>query len=338
MADRAVSHPSILGPLAAAGASILGGTAVVATRLAVKQIDPLLLAYLRYLIGAAFLLPFVLRAGRPRITREDLLPTALLGVIFFGAFPWSFSAALRYTTASHGALVLSTVPLLTFFLSGFMGTEVLTQKKLIGVTLAFLGVAFVLADKMAVAGSQGASVFGDLLMLGAAGCGAVYNVFSQPYLRKYPRLSVTVVSMLAGTAGLLVPTVTTGSLTSLHLVTSETWLLILFLGIFGVALSCVLLVSALELMTPTRVAVFITLNPLVAMSLGIALLGEPITSQVVLGFGCVFAGIGLAVRPPEQDTRRQSSSARVIARGRRYIPAALERVSTSEKTDEQEGC
>jgi drug/metabolite transporter (DMT)-like permease len=308
MADRAASHPSILGPLAAAGASILGGTAVIATRLAVKQIDPLLLAYLRYLIGCSFLLPFVLRAERPRIRREDLLPITLLGVIFFGAFPWSFSAALRYTTASHGALVLSTLPLLTLFLSGFMGTEVFTQKKLIGVTLAFLGVAFVLADKMAVAGSQGASVFGDLLMLGAAGCGAVYNVFSQPYLRKYPRLSVTVVSMLAGTAALLVPTVTTGSLTSLHLVTPETWLLILFLGIFGVALSCVLLVWALELTTPTRVAVFITLNPLVAISLGIALLGEPMTGQVVLGFGCVFAGIGLAIRQPDQVTTASLSS------------------------------
>jgi drug/metabolite transporter (DMT)-like permease len=302
MPDLEASHRSLLGPLAAAGASIIGGTAVVATRFAVKQIDPLSLAFLRYLIGCAFLLPFVLRTGRLRITREDLLPVALLGVIFFGAFPWSFSAALKYTTASRGALVLSTVPLLTLFLSGFTGAEVLTLRKLTGVTIAFLGVALVLADKMAVAGSLEANLFGDLLMLGAAGCGAVYNVFSQPYLRKYPRLSVTVVSMLAGISALLVPVTATGSLTLLHLVTPGTWLLALFLGIFGVALSCFLLVWALELTTPTRVAVFITLNPLVAICLGIALLGEPMTGQIVLGFGCVLAGIGLAIWQPDQVT------------------------------------
>ncbi len=290
----AASRPHVFGALAAAGASILGGTAVVATRIAVRQIDPLLLAFLRYLIGFAFLLPFVLQAKRLHIARGDWLPIALLGMIFFGAFPWSFCAALKYTTISRGALVLSTVPLLTLFLSGLMGTEVLTRMKIIGVTLAFLGVAVVLADKMAVTGSPGATAFGDLLMLGAAGCGAVYNVFSQPCLRKYPPLSVTAWSMLAGTSALLVPAVLTGSLDQLHTVPPGTWLLLLFLGIFGAALTFFLLVWALELTSPTRVAVFITLNPLVAIGLGVVLLGEPMTGRVVLGFGCVLGGIGLA--------------------------------------------
>jgi drug/metabolite transporter (DMT)-like permease len=46
--------------LAAAFASVFFGASVTATRFVVAELDPLTLAFLRYLIGALCLLPFIL--------------------------------------------------------------------------------------------------------------------------------------------------------------------------------------------------------------------------------------------------------------------------------------
>lgn len=73
--------------LAAAFASVFFGASVTATRFVVANMDPLVLALLRYLLGALCLLPFVAAGPRSPLSQRDLLGAALLGVIFFGLFP-----------------------------------------------------------------------------------------------------------------------------------------------------------------------------------------------------------------------------------------------------------
>lgn len=283
---------SCCAPAAAAGASLLGGTAVAATRAAVQSLDPLLLACLRYLIGGLCLLPFALQAGRMTVARRDRLPLLLLAAIFFGVFPVCFSAALRWTTAARGALALSTVPVLTLCLSRVLGHERLTWPKGLGVLLAFGGIALALGgDALGMARRGGPA--GDLWMFGAAACGAVYNVFSPRYLRAYSPLAMTAWSMLGGGGLLLVPSATTGVLTAVVHLGPQLWRTIGFLGIVGTGMAYGLLGIALAAIAPTRVAIFITLNPLVAVGLGVALLHEPVTGRFVWGLACVLAGVGL---------------------------------------------
>jgi len=62
-------------------------------------------------------------------------------VLYFGLFPWCISAAMQYTTASQGAIVLSSVPALTLLLARVTGTETLSAGKSFGVLFAILGAA-----------------------------------------------------------------------------------------------------------------------------------------------------------------------------------------------------
>jgi drug/metabolite transporter (DMT)-like permease len=71
---------------------------------------------------------------------------------------------------------------------------------------------------------------------------------------------------------------------------------VLFLGTLGGAVGFGLWTWALQRSTPSRVAVFLALNPITAIALGALLLGEPVTIRLLLGLAAVLAGIQLASR------------------------------------------
>ena len=67
--------------------------------------------------------------------------------------------------------------------------------------------------------------------------------------------------------------------------------LIIFLGIFGGALGFFLWTFALTRLTPTQVAVYVNVNPIVAIILGAVLLAEKLTVVFVVGFVAVVVGV-----------------------------------------------
>jgi drug/metabolite transporter (DMT)-like permease len=77
--------------------------------------------------------------------------------------------------------------------------------------------------------------------------------------------------------------------------------LVVFLGVFGGALGFFLWTFALSRLTPTQVAVYINLNPLVAMVLAAALLAEHLTITFVAGFGAVLMGVLLVNWPKRAE-------------------------------------
>ena len=176
--------------------SSLGGTAVVATRHLAGAVDPLTLALLRYGLGLACLGAAFFWLRLPWVHRRDVIPVILLGTLLFAGFPALFNQALAWTTAARGALALATMPLLTLLLAATLRAEPLSGRKLAGVLLALGGVSLAL-------GMRGAAPLGawrgDLVMLATAACGAIYNVTSQPLLRRYPPLAFITQAMLAGT-------------------------------------------------------------------------------------------------------------------------------------------
>jgi drug/metabolite transporter (DMT)-like permease len=154
------------------------------------------------------------------------------------------------------------------------------------------GVAVALTGKASASAPQAAWI-GDLLMIATALCGALFNVLSRPYLARMPAMIFTFPAMLAGATGLATIAVLDGSLAVLPALAASGWAAILFLGIFGAALTFWLWNYGLEHTTPTRVAITVTLNPIVAMALAVPLLGEPVTARLLLGLVGVIAGIAL---------------------------------------------
>ena len=282
-----------LGLAAACLSSLLGGSAVVATRLAVAEIGPVALAALRYGLGAVALGLLVLlwqRGAAARPARRDWLPVLLLGVLFFALFPALFSASLAYTTAARGALTLATLPFLTLLVAALLGRESLNARKLGGVLLALFGVGLALLSCRDLAAPPEAWR-GDLLMLATALIGAVFNALARPYMARLGALGFTCWAMLAGAVLLNLLAWDAPSRVAAAALSSTAWLAILYLGIVGAALIFYLWSLGLAHASPTQVAVTVALNPISAMTLGALLLHEPVGGALPLGLAAVLLGI-----------------------------------------------
>ena len=280
------------GVLIASVSSCLGGTAAAVTRYLVTDADPLTLAILRWGIGFLCLLPvaMMLRAQWPK--RSDWPAVAALGIGFFGLFFILYNIAVGYTTAARASLALSTLPLQTMLVGAVLGVEPLTRRKSIGVAIAIAGVFAALASGLGNA-PEGAWR-GELLMMAAALCMAFYNVWSRPFIRRSSAMGFLTVGMGCGAAALILLGLATNAFATLRGFGAAQWAAGIYLGIGGGALAFILWVLALDRATPTRVANTMTLNPIAAALLASALIGEPITLNLIVGLVAVFAGLWIA--------------------------------------------
>ncbi|WP_225771374.1 DMT family transporter [Inquilinus sp. Marseille-Q2685] len=288
-----------LGVAAALASSTLGGTSVVATRFLMGALDPATLGVFRFGIGCVLLLPVALALRSPWPPRRDLPAATLLGLLFFAAFPFLFNAALAHTTAARGALALSTQPLLTLAMGAALGAERLAPRKAAGVLLAMAGVALALGAGLAEA--PPGAWRGDLLMVGAAGCGALYNVWSRPFVLRSSPLSFSVIGMAAGACSLAAMALSARP-TALPVLDPAGWAAVVYLGVVGGALTFFLWVFALGRTTPTRVAISVAVNPVVAALLGVFTLDEPLGWPLLAGLAAVAAGIGLTATDGRRAT------------------------------------
>jgi drug/metabolite transporter (DMT)-like permease len=289
------------GVLLAIVSSSLGGTAAAVTRYLVGNADPLTLAILRWGIGLCVVLPvaFILGVRWPR--RSDWPAVAGLGLCFFGLFFILYNIAIGYTTAARGSLALSTLPLQTMLVGGILGIEPLTLRKLAGVCIAMFGVFAALASDLATA--PPGAWRGELIMTGAVLCMAFYNVWSRPFIVRSSALGFLAVGMGAGAIALVAIGLLTGRLAVLRGFGMAQWLAGAWLGIGGGALAFILWVLALQRASPTRVASTMAVNPMAAALLAGALVGEPITVNLILGLVAAFAGIWVATTEPRRSAR-----------------------------------
>ena len=278
----------------------LFGSSVVAVRVAVQEVPPLSLAALRFGQGGLLLVFVLLLVGARDLLRvrwRDLPLLMLLGAVLFAVFPVSFNASLRLIEASRGALILATIPLWSALLARIARSERLAPRQVAGVLLSLAGVGLALAERGV--GSQGGlgSLAGDGLMLVTALCGAAYAVLAQRAFARYGALTVTTYAMVLGTLLLLPAALAEGLAGVLPQLDRQTVALLVFLGVFGGALGFFLWTFALTRLTPTQVAVYINLNPLVAILLAAALLAERLTIVFAAGFGAVLVGVLLVNWP-----------------------------------------
>jgi drug/metabolite transporter (DMT)-like permease len=162
-----------------------------------------------------------------------------------------------------------------------------------GIALAFVepGRAFD-ADVM--------SLVGDGLLLLTGLLGAVYGQVAKRVLKVDSAATVTTYAMLFGALVLLPAAVVEGVVPVVGGLTWRLLGLVVFLGVLGGSVAFLLWTWALSRLTPTQVAVYVNLNPIVAALLAILLLGERRSPLFVAGFLAVVTGVLLVNWPPER--------------------------------------
>jgi drug/metabolite transporter (DMT)-like permease len=282
----------------AAMAAVLFGASVVAVRVAVRTVPPVSLAVLRMGQGS-LLLVGVLLVVAPQLLRsrwERLRLFALLGLVLFALFPLTFNFGLQHTEASRGAVMLATMPIWSALLGRIAG-ERLAGRQAAGVGLSVVGIGLAFVEPGRAIGGDAMSLVGDGLLLLTGLLGALYGLIAKRVLAVDNAATLTTYAMLFGSLVLLPVALAEGIVPAVARLDSQVLGLVVFLGVFGGAAAFLLWTWALSRITPTQVAVYVNLNPIVAALLGIVLLGERRSPVFLLGFAAVVAGVLLVNWP-----------------------------------------
>ena len=283
-----------------------GGT-FVAARFAVGEAPPFFAASCRFIIAAACLIPLAAwqsrKEGRgfpvPSNLRQlaGLFSLGLTGVFLYNAV---FFTGLKLTTASNGALIVAINPLLTAVLSALWLREKVSPSQAAGLLLSLFGVALVIAR-----GSLGIVTSlsfnrGDLIMLGAPLCWALYSILGKKVLARFTPLAATAYAACFG-AALLVPaallehTAIGGPLPGFSWLG---WLAILQLALLGTVVGFVWWYEGVQKIGTARAAAFVNLVPLFGAVLAALILGERLVAAQFWGGFLVIVGVYWGSRQP----------------------------------------
>ena len=286
----------------AAMAAVLFGASVVAVRVAVRTVPPVSLAVLRMGQGS-LLLAGVLLVVAPELLRsrwERLRLFALLGLVLFALFPLTFNFGLQHTEASRGAVMLATMPIWSALLGRIAG-ERLARRQVAGVGLSVVGIALAFLEPGRAIDADAMSLVGDGLLLVTGLLGALYGLIAKRVLAVDSPATVTTYAMLFGALALLPAALVEGLVPAIGNLDRQLLGLVVFLGVLGGSAAFLLWTWALSRLTPTQVAVYVNLNPIVAALLAILLLDERRSGLFLVGFAAVLSGV-LLVNWPARRT------------------------------------
>ncbi|MFC2094847.1 DMT family transporter [Candidatus Bipolaricaulota bacterium] len=288
------SSRSLLPGLAAALTGLLVGVALVATRSVAADIPPGLLALLRYSIGGLCLLPLVFVRRRVHVPWRDLLRIGLLGVLQFAVVVGLLNISLKWIPASRAALLFSLCPVLTLMLDSVLKRRRPPTLGGLGVVIALGGVVFVFGWQ-SIAGTASWSWIGDGAAVLSALSAAVCSVSYRPYLRRYGSITVALYAMPAAVFFLCLIAMLEGVLVTPLQLDLDAWMAIVFIGLSS-GIGYLLWLWALKHASPTRITVFLTLNPVSAAGFGALFLGERVGVPYGIGLICVILGVWMAYR------------------------------------------
>jgi drug/metabolite transporter (DMT)-like permease len=289
--------------------SLIWGIPYLLIKVAVVEVGPVTLVFLRLAIGAVVLLPFALhrRAIGPALRHWRVLIVYMLVEL---ALPWLLlsDAELRVSSSLAG-LMIAAVPLIGAVLAWFAHRERLGGDRLVGLLVGLGGVGALLG--LDLAGGTDLRAIAELLLV--ATCYAAGPVIVSRYLADVSALGVNAVSL--GMAALLYLPFTVPRFPR-QLPETKVTVAILVLGVVCTALAFVGFFALIAEVGPTRATVFTYVNPAVAVTLGVVLLDEPLTIGILVGFPLVLLGSLLAAqrtRPaPRHLAQRGRSTAQLM--------------------------
>ena len=280
--------------------SVIWGLPYLLIRVAVRELTPATLVFLRTTIGALLLLPVLLRSGKVRL----LLPRwrwILLFTVVEVAVPWwLLSDAERRITSSLSGLLVASVPLLGALLSRFTGAhEPLGPRRAAGLALGFAGV--VALAGLDLSGDALAILQMTLVVAGYA----LGPLIVSRRLADLPSLDVVAVSL--GACALFYAPVAIAQLPA-TMPSSAVLVAVALLGVFCTAIAFLLFFRLIAEVGPVRATVITYVNPAIAVLAGVLVLAEPFTLGTALGFVLILAGSWLATGPGKRGFGRGTAA------------------------------
>ena len=300
------------------------GTTYLAIRVGVETLPPFLMASVRFLIAGALLYVVAIRLGDrtgDRPTAAHWRSTAVIGTLLLLGGNGLVTLAEKTVPSGIAALMIATVPLWLVVFSRVAFRERAGWREWLGIAAGLVGIAL-LANPFAGGGFDAAGMIWLILAPLLWAVGTLYA--RRASLPKRP-LVTTAMEMLGGGVAIAVVSVVTGEPWRLDVaaISMESLLAVGWLIVFGSIVAFTAYVWLLGNARTSIVGTYAFVNPVVAVLLGWAILGESVTLRTLVAGAVIVVGVALIVtaRAPKPEEEAADPPPSIGAPEDERIPA-----------------
>jgi drug/metabolite transporter (DMT)-like permease len=261
------------------------GSTFLAIRVGVREVPPLILAAMRFLVAGVVLYGWMMARGERSPSGREWRSACLLGMVIFvldyGLLFW----AEQRVPSGIAAVMLATIPVFMALSEIiFLRTQTLTVRLVLALLIGVGGVAVLMSHSLNLGGAP-IDKTGVLALIFASVSWSIASALA----RKLPLPDSKVMSsgaqMLAGGVFLTVIAGALGEFRNFHpwSVSREVWFSLLYLIVAGSIVGFTAYVWLIHHESPTKVGTYAYVNPIVAVLVGYFLGGEALSERTVLG-------------------------------------------------------
>jgi len=283
------------------------GFSFVALKVALRHVDPIFLASIRFWVPALVVLGFTALTGRPVWPGLRELPgLALLGVVNTGLLALFLNLGQKQISAALGSILLYTYPLMAAVVSPIFLGERIDRSKAAGIGAGFAGI-------LLVAGFGGhGSPSGVAEVLGAAACWAAGTVLFKRMIPGRDVYTVTAWQLIFGSAFLSIVSALVEGAPHAQF-TTQVWLAFIWMTIPGMAFAGTLWYWLLERGEAAVASAYMFMTPVFGVFFGWVVLSEHVSWSQLAGGGLVAVSIYLVNRTAQPATEAGARSVKAVA-------------------------
>lgn len=292
--------------LALVAVQILFGSWPIFGKIVLRSLSSTSLVSLR-LTGAALAFALLQRRLTPllKMPTKDIGSLVLCSMIGIVGNQLLYVKGLSLTTVINTTLLSTTIPVFTLFVSILFGYDRLSFRRVLGITLAAVGVIYLVNPARADLSSD--LIVGDLLIISNSMLYAVYIVLSKDLFERYGALNVITWLFLVGSLITVPLGIYSMRQENLNAIMPGVWLILTLIIIFPTVGAYYLNAWALTKVAPSTVAVYIYLQPLIAFGFAPLLLREEWNWRTVVAAMFIFAGVGVVIKRGRSQAVRDIS-------------------------------
>lgn len=277
---------------------IIASLAPTVLKLATKEIPPLTISFLRFLIATLLLFPIFWFKKPQHIKKKDLLHLIVISILGTGVNAGFYVYGIQSTSVILAQVLYATVPIIIVILSFFLHGEKLNKYQLVGTMLGFIGVFFLVSESLFQKDiSALGSPLGNVFILFSVLSWSLYTFFSKKLLNTYSITTVTFFNFFSGTLVLFPFVFLESSILKFSLlhISPSGILNVMFLAVISSIIAFFLYQYGVVKTSPFIASLVFYISPIAVTVPATVFLGEKITLPLIIGSAFTFAGVFIAV-------------------------------------------
>jgi drug/metabolite transporter (DMT)-like permease len=281
---------------------LIWGTTYLGIRITLETIPPWLMSGIRWIVAGTMLGGFLLVRGERLPSASAWSGIVFLGVTLLvlgnGGVVW----AEQYVPSGLAAVIVAASP---FWMTGIEALrsdgERLTRRTLAGLAVGFCGILLLVWPDLTSGTAGGRGFIAGVIALQIACLGwSIGSSYSRRHARTENIFMITAAQMLAGGVMMLALGLVQGEWRALHF-SARSAAALIYLSTLGALGGFVAYTYALRHLPVSLVSLYAYINPVIAVALGVTLMGEPFDSRMAIAAALVFVGVAIVRHPGKPD-------------------------------------